>query len=292
MKVKMGKFYTMKKLLFFTFILVILFLNFISAESEVNFHIYKDKVLTEYFFDSVSNFTLRIPYDANSISSNVNYSFEDKGNYNSLTILSGENVSINFFTESMIDKGGAGNYFTYNNYFGNFEKVKLILPDSAVLVKEGIVFRKPNLISTDGRTLTLEWENHSQENLIINYESPLKNNFYWYVLTFFLILIFFIAYELFKTKKLRERIIKTKNNSSNKNIQGKKELFVRNLLEDEKKIIEYLLEKKGKESWTKEIMNALNISKVKLSRKLKSLEKKGLIKKIPYGNENKIRLIK
>ena len=76
--------------------------------------------------------------------------------------------------------------------------------------------------------------------------------------------------------------------------KGKKraEEVTKNLFEDEKRIVEYLLKKKGKESWTKEIVRDLGISKVKLSRKLRSLEKKEIIKKIPYGNENKVRVLK
>ena len=46
------------------------------------------------------------------------------------------------------------------------------------------------------------------------------------------------------------------------------------------------------EAWTKEILKEIGISKVKLSRKIRSLEKKELIKKVPYGNENKIKLTK
>ena len=73
---------------------------------------------------------------------------------------------------------------------------------------------------------------------------------------------------------------------------AEKQKMLRNLYEDEKKIINFLLEQKDYECWTKELMRGVDISKVKLSRKLRSLEQKGLIKKIPYGNENRIRLVK
>ncbi len=67
--------------------------------------------------------------------------------------------------------------------------------------------------------------------------------------------------------------------------------LTRNLLEEEKKIVELLI---GSEEglWQKQIEIKSGISKVRLSRKLRSLEQKGLIEKIPYGNANKIRLKK
>lgn len=71
----------------------------------------------------------------------------------------------------------------------------------------------------------------------------------------------------------------------------KKEV-TRNLLGEEKQIVEYLMDKKGKECWTKEMVHDLGISKVRLSRRLRNLVQKGLVEKIPYGNENRIKLIK
>jgi uncharacterized membrane protein len=71
----------------------------------------------------------------------------------------------------------------------------------------------------------------------------------------------------------------------------KKGELTRNLFEEEKKIVEYLVSRKNGESWTKEVARDLNIPKVRLSRKLRNLEQKGLIKRTPYGNENRIKLI-
>ena len=96
-------------------------------------------------------------------------------------------------------------------------------------------------------------------------------------------------YILFERKKYKKRLKKVQIKNKT---EISKEGFTKNLFEDEKKIVEYLLNKKGNESWTKEILKDLEISKVKLSRKLRSLEQKEIIKRIPYGNENRIRLLK
>ena len=87
-----------------------------------------------------------------------------------------------------------------------------------------------------------------------------------------------------------DQLRKRKFRIGKKNKKEESEL-TRNLFEDEKRIVKYLLEKKSHEAWTKEIIRNLNISKVKLSRKIRSLEEKKIIKRIPYGNENIIRLL-
>ena len=101
--------------------------------------------------------------------------------------------------------------------------------------------------------------------------------------------LIFLIYILFERKKYKKRLKKVQIKNKT---EISKEGFTKNLFEDEKKIVEYLLNKKGNESWTKEILKDLEISKVKLSRKLRSLEQKEIIKRIPYGNENRIRLLK
>ncbi len=64
------------------------------------------------------------------------------------------------------------------------------------------------------------------------------------------------------------------------------------MFEDEKLIVRILLIEKTRELWQKQLEQKTGLNKVKLSRKLRSLEAKGLIEKIPYGNTNKIRLKK
>ena len=64
------------------------------------------------------------------------------------------------------------------------------------------------------------------------------------------------------------------------------------MFKDEKKIIELLLKKKDHSSWTKNLVKESGLTKVKLSRTLRKLEEKNLIEKMPYGNENLIKLKK
>ena len=135
----------MRKILMFL-IMGIFLLSLVSAQVETNYYISQDEVLVEHYFDSVSDLELRIPYDHGELKVSVEYELEDMGNYYLIKIDLGESVSISYITESMSDKYGKQFYFTAKNYVGS-QKVKLFLPESAILVEDGLIFPEPDRIS-------------------------------------------------------------------------------------------------------------------------------------------------
>jgi len=277
------------------FVFIVFFMGLVCAQiTQINYYVYENKVLVENYFNSVSNLELRVPYDSKNIEVNSNYTLEDLGNYKLIKISYGQNISVEYITESMIDNSRKGDYFTSINYLNGTQKVKLVLPESYVLSKEGILFPKPDFISSDGRSIVLNWENYNEDQIIVKYESLGGNNILFYLLLIFVVFLFFIylIFRKVKLKKISKKINQKKNPQRKENIQKKKELLTANLLEDEKRIVEFLVGRKNNEAWTKEILRGIGISKVKLSRKIRSLEKKELVKKIPYGNENRIKLVK
>src|SRR3989339_1033176 len=279
----------MKNLLIFLIVSVFL-ISFVSAV-ETSYIIVNDVVLAEHDFGSVRDLELRIPYDARTIEVNVNYDLEEFGEYKIVKINSGENVVVKYITESMIDKSAGDFYFIAKNYFDEPQNVFLTLPDSAILVEKGLVFPDVDEINSDGRSLILEWDDYSNSQIVVNYEIPGSDNLVFYLISIIIILslIVFYVYEKMRFKReLRKVYQKNFSSVKRKTKEDKKKDLTINLFDDEKKIVEYLMEKKNNEAWTKEIFRDLGITKVRLSRKLKSLEKKELIKKIPYGNENKI----
>lgn len=280
----------MKKLfVFLAFVLFfILLAETISATIETDYYIYEKKVLVRYSFDSISDFELRIPKDFVNLEINSKYKLEKFANYYLIKINSTENLSISYITPSMVDKSKDRYSFVFRNYLNETQNVRLVLPESSVLLEEGLVFPEPDLISSDGRSIILEWDDYNERQIIVDYEFLKDKNFIYYLVFGFLILVF-LVYILFERKKHKKRLSEVQSKKKKEKI---KRDFTKNLFEDEKKIIDYLLEKKENEAWTKEILKDLGISKVKLSRKLRSLEKKELIKKISYGNENKIRILK
>jgi len=172
--------------------------------------------------------------------------------------------------DRLIEKSGSTYYFILNGILAG-EDIELILPEGAILTEEKIITPSETTIKTNGRQIIINWDNIQSDNIIVLYELPRNNSNYLYYFGGLIVIIAAIYYIYFL------KIMKPKK-------------LTRNLLVDEKRIIKYLTKKKGHEAWTKEISKDLEISKVRLSRKLRSLNAKELIRKIPYGNENKIKL--
>ncbi len=257
-------------------ILLLFSLVNINALVETTHYVYQEKVLVQHYFEEeISNLELRVPKDYNKLDVGLDYSLESFEKYSLLKFNYGKNFSISYLTESMIDRSGDKHYFVYRNYLDESQKVKVVLPESAVLVEEGIIFPEPDLITTNGRSIILKWEEFNEGQILVDYEFIKESNWVFYSILAFLILGFtgYLLFQKFKPSR-------------------KKESLTKNLFEDEGKIVDYLFSKEKHEAWTKDILNNLNLSKVKLSRKLRSLEQKEIIKKIPYGNTNKIRLVK
>jgi len=274
----------MKKIILFL-ILGIFLLSLASAQTQINYYVYENKVLVEYYFEEVSNLELNLPYDVVEPEVNVEYSL----NENLLFIESGENVSIKYITKSLIDKSGKEFYFTSKNLLNEISNVKLVLPQGFILVEGGLLFPEPSEISSDGVNIILHWNSFEEEQIVIKYKSLHKNNLIWSFVFVILVFAFILLnFPKFKKKKILKKPVKIKKVVQ----ESEKEKLTMNLFGDEKRIIEYLLKRKNNESWTKELVKDLGISKVKLSRKLRSLVQKELIKKVPWGNENKIRLLK
>lgn len=262
-----------------------------SAEITANYQIVDKTIIVDLTFEEVSELELKIPYDIKALELNIEkYEIIDFGNYNVINVDSADNLNIKYLTKSQIDSSKKQYFFTLQNPFNNLADIKLYLPESAILGENRIIFPKPNNIQTDGRRIILSWDNFDEDYILVEYEFIEKDTGFLYIIIGVLILFIFILY--LTQKKIMKKEIKKVKSKGEKGKQQKEEELTKNLFEDEKRIVKYLLGKKGNESWTKEIIKELNISKVKLSRKLRSLEQKEIIKRIPYGNENKIRLLK
>jgi uncharacterized membrane protein len=266
---------------------LILVIPSISAVIQADYQIIGEKILTEINIDQAEKLELNLPYDASVLEINTDYVLED----NILKIDFAQDLEISYITKTYIDKSKNKYYFVIKNQLGKHD-VSVYLDEGSVLVEEGLLFPSNPEISTDGRRIILTWKNLDQEQIIIEYGIIEEDDWHYIVIIAILVLVIIII-RYFDKKKLEKEIKKTKKEKKTKKTKEKKEgELTKNLYEDEKKIVRYLLTKKNNEAWTKEIQKDLEISKVKLSRKLRSLEAKEVIKKIPYGNENRIRLLK
>ncbi len=177
---------------------------------------------------------------------------------------------IKYIDETLIEKSGNKYFFISKSEIHPNSIIKVILPGGAYSNENYFIFPKNYKLSTNGQNIILEWNHNGEKEILIPYEIKSEKNYWIYVLIAFLIV--YIIYFYFNNKK------------------EKRNKYTQNLFREEKKIMNYLLKKKV--CWTKELVKDLEISKVRLSRKLRKLEEKGLIEKKPYGNENKIRLKK
>ncbi|MBD3246991.1 hypothetical protein GF378_00010 [Candidatus Pacearchaeota archaeon] len=265
-------------------------INLASAETNeiiVDYTLVEDKALVQIDFGNVSNLKYELPYDARTIESKQNFSLEK----NVLQVEESENFSLSYITESVIEKTSNRNFFILKNKFEQPMNLKLILPEKAILDDRNILSPNPDFISTDGRRIILKWNSLNAEEIVVTYEPEQQINIFWIIIAP-LILLGIILYQSIALKKKVKKLKKKKKISAKRRKTRKKKNMTRNLYGEEKEIVEYLLGRKKNESWTKEIVRDLGISKVRLSRKLRKLQQKDLIEKIPHGNENRIRLLK
>jgi uncharacterized membrane protein len=278
----------MKKVV--NFLLILLLISLVSADNHigVNYNLIEDKAFVEINFGQVINFEFKLPYDVRTFESNSDYEIIDFEDYKLLKVGYSNDLQVSYITNSVIDKSSNKNYFVLNNNFNGSINFTLALPEGAVL--ENLIFPDYDSITTDGKKIILKWEDFDSEEIVVSYKNAKGSDSFWFYFLMLLIIIFSVFY-VYQAKKFKRRMIQLKV-QTHKSKDEKKKDVTRNLFGEEKKIIEYLLDKKGHACWTKEIVRELGISKVRLSRKLRNLKQKDLIEKIPHGNENRIKLLK
>lgn len=280
----------MKKIaIFIVFLMALNVISAITYEAEI----FKDKALIEIDFGEVNNLEFRLPHDARVFETdNENYELINFDDYKLLKVVRDNNLKISYITNSVIDRSRKREFFILNNPFEQeIESLTLFLPEGAILGE--LVVPNPDNMLTDGKRITLIWNNFSKEEIVVDYHFVNGSSFWMYIVL--IVFIAFLIFYLYNSKKFKKKIGVLKEKSKTikkKSKERRKKDVTRNLFGEEKKIIEYLLNKKGNESWTKELVRELEISRVKLSRRLRNLEQKELIEKIPHGNENRIKLLK
>ena len=155
------------------------------------------------------------------------------------------------------------NLFIPENVFAN---ISVVLPEGYVIAKKGY-FPENGLLSTDGKRILINWMNMNGDvNIVVNFgSSSNKSSDYFILLIILLWIIILLVY--YYRKKSFENLLKGFD-------------------ETEQSIIRYLSKKKV--CYQKDIVSDLSLNKVKVSRTIKKLESKGLIKKEKIGRKTKI----
>lgn len=269
---------TAKLIPIFIFLLFSIVLNFASAQEisnfQINIQISGLKSIISYNIQTdLNQITLNLPADVKIIDCSENYSLS---NNRLIADISDDSFNLNYSTENFIENN---KYFTADFKIPKTEKldVRLILPEQATLEKS---YPKATL-GSDGRHIILNWAIENAENfpIFVNYNENNANSLAW-----ILSIIITVALIIYFILKIKSKNIKTK-----KRAKSRTKKIEQHLLESEYLVIKLLKDSKG-EMWQKQIQIKTGFSKAKLSRVIRNLESRSLLKKMPLGNTNKIKL--
>jgi uncharacterized membrane protein len=267
---------------------------------------------------------IRIPWDATQLFSSGNYTLITQGDHKILRFAGQQMIEVSYLTSSLIERTG-DRFFILDLSRIDAEKMYVLvkLPESATL-KYPLDSNQPSMIpktkdvATDGKRILIRWTekdfSSSKAGLVI-YELQSDNS--WALPAIISIVLFALLTMLIYLGLSHLRYLRTQKRTASHPAANKKRNkrnktgtsaagaarkkadakdaakgMTRNLFEDEKLIVEALLAEKTHELWQKQLAIKTGLSKVKLSRKLRGLEQKGLIERVPYGNTNKVRLLK
>ena len=285
-------------------------------EYAVEYDIILDKAivdLTVTFDQFHSQTELVLPLDASAIEVSDGLQLEVEGLENAKqVVVKGKlfnTFHLKYITGSVIEKT-RDRFFILDLGPISAEKISVTvkLPEQATL-KYSLDAPQPSIIPTtekirtDGKRIIVQWKEGDlglEKSILIIYTIPSRVNLLMISIIVISVVVGGIGVGVYyvyirKDKRKYARITKKKYKREAKkmiNTPSSSSELTRNLFEDERKVMEVLLEAKGNELWQKELALKSGLSKVKLSRKLRNLEQKGLIEKIPYGNTNKIRVKK
>lgn len=272
-------------------ILLVSSIGFVSAKEidsyEIKVNLVNGKSIVNHNLnvDTPGNLELELPEDAKILDiSNKDYVFEE----GTLNVFVDKELELEYLTKEFVDKADK-NYFLADfplpQDVKNF-KLIVILPEGATLDDPNSVFPKPE-ITTDGVNIILNWKG---ENLKAGETFPVFMAFKDKRSNFVMVIVFAVIVAIILSVllgfNLKRRRVKSREKKIHKKVP-EKELH---LLESESMIVN-VLRKEGGEMWQKQIGFKTGFSKAKLSRVIRDLESRKLIKRIPLGNTNKIKLI-
>ncbi len=244
-------------------IVFVLLMGSVSASS-VSCMIVDKKVLIDIDLDVGSTFILPEEYS----------SLEKHGSH------------INFISEDFLRKDNEW-IFVLPKIIDSVYDLEVYLPKNHVLVDD-LVYPKGYKISSDGKNIILNWDEIDDEAIVF-YEG-VKNSYFWFWLVFCILVFLVICFFVYEKKRFCKELDRLKKEAKIKNKEIKKNIVCKNLFGDEKNIVEFLVKRNN--CWMKELVRELGLSKVRMSRKIRSLCEKGIVEKESFGRESRIRLVK
>lgn len=155
----------------------------------------------------------------------------------------------------------------------------LALPRGYIVEDTRFLTPEPDRMYSDGQRIILSWDEQDLFGMfdVSVFMTPVAENasFFWYLVVGALLVAALLYFFLLRRKR---RLIK--NFFSFSDI----------LLENERNVLN-ALRAEGGVLWQKQLQITTGLSKVKLSRLLQSMEKRGLIRREEYGTSNRVHLV-
>lgn len=242
----------------------------------VDYQVYGDKVYVseEFSFVSIANlsdFELVLPRDLEE----VKFYVDDEGVEE---IVSGKDLKIEYVTKQFIEDSERFLTSFKMPFDSKSVRVRVILPEGIVLAKdlENSAFPYPTNVGSDGKRIFLEWvKNDVREgedfSFFVLYKTGLRISYLGYIISAVIVAVVVFWFVLARKRK--------------KKVKKKKHKFTDHLKEEEEQIIS-ILKRKGGECEQGTLVVVSDFSKAKMSRILKELEERKIIKKISKGKKN------
>lgn len=255
-------------------IFVLLLLLFMSAPSiTITYVLDQPETHVTYAVDTHEPRTFILPQDATGVTIN--------GESASTTRITMNASGVITYTSQLHIEGIRRPYFVVDlsRIPTQIDTVTVMLPARAVLdvpltQTNPSVHPRPSTAHTDGERMSFEWtgdELKPARAIFVRYDPPRSTPMALITAAG----LFLVAISILIVATRLKRRVQQKT----MNLHGA-----------EKSLVKILLDAPEDGLWQNELVQKSGLSKVKVSRKLRNLEQKGVVQKIPHGNTNRIRL--
>lgn len=244
------------------------------------------------FSEQVSTFEWTLPFDIYDLRTESDFKADCRIERKSIkcTLLTEPNNTLTLKFSSKLEVSEEDEKKVYTLYYTfplitKFAIVFIKLPLQSILsedVTNTSFFPQDGKVMTDGKHIIIYWERNDLKageglTFSVKYMMPEKPSFdayIWHILIPTLAIVIIVPLvAIYIIRRVRRKVI------------------VEVLLPDEKVVIDFLRQKGG-ETLQKHLVRELDFSKAKVSRLIKALEKRGVVKVVPVsGRENRIILV-
>jgi len=168
-----------------------------------------------------------------------------------------------------------------------------VIPQDLEKDADFFVSPKPSEVLSDGQRIIITWTAQDTRSIAVSAVTEPLARTSWLAIVIGIAAAVLasagVSWYMLGRRKSKKEVKVRKKAPKVEQKEEKKELVPR-FIENEQKVVDLLSAAKGKELWQKQLLAETQFSKAKLSRVIRNLEERGVVKKTIYGNTNKISL--